>query len=58
MIQKISYSLSTKVNRHLNYTVKIHFVVANNVNVFTIYESRWIFTLKRRKYVNNLLKQN
>ena len=41
MIQKRSYSLSTNVNWHFDEMVKIHLIMINNVNFFTIYES-WL----------------
>ena len=39
MIQKRSYSLRTNVNWHFDEMVKIHLIMINNVNFFTVYES-------------------
>ena len=39
IIEKRSYSLSTKVNWHLYDMVKIQLMMINNVNIFTIYKS-------------------
>ena len=38
MIQKRSYNLSTKTNRHFYDTVKIRVKIIQNVKIFTIYE--------------------
>ena len=39
MIKKRSCSLSTKINWHFSDMVKIRFIMTNNVNIFTLYES-------------------
>ena len=39
MIQKRSCILSTKVNWNFHGMIKIHLIMINNVNIFTMYES-------------------
>ena len=39
MIKKRSCSLITKINWHFSDMVKIRFIMTNNVNIFTLYES-------------------
>ena len=41
MIQKSSCSVSTKVNKYFYGMVKIHVIIIQNVNIFTIYETQF-----------------